>query len=125
MQHDAAAAFGLPVFQQPAVDMALAALNVHLNFQDFMMLIVRCVAASHSLSRFFSISGPSLVISRAQFKENMRWFGLKALKSEAVCDETFDAIDADRTGMISFRQFDEWYEPEKSSDIMAGILENK
>ena len=122
MQHDAAAAFGLPVFQQPAVDVALAALNVQLNFQDFLMLVVRCVAASHSFSRFLSVSGPSLVISRAQFKQNMRWFGLKVLSSEAVCDEAFNAMDDDGTGMISFRQFDEWYEPEKSSDLLAGEL---
>jgi flagellar biosynthesis chaperone FliJ len=124
MQHDISGALGLPVFQRPVVDLALAALSVRLNFQDFVMLAAGCVAASHSLSRFLSVSGPSLVISRAQFKQNVRWFGLKRLNTDASCDEAFDSIDCSGSGIISFRQFDEWYEREKCSDIVASLASN-
>ena len=123
MQHDAAAAFGLPVFQRPAVDLALAALNTHVTFQDFKMLAVGCIAASHSLSRFLGIiSGPSLSISRAQFKRNVRSFGLRRLSSDAACDEVLNAIFADGCETISFRQFDEWFAREKSTEITMQLL---
>ncbi len=122
MHHDAAAAFGLPVFQRPVVDLALAALNIDLNFQDFLMLVVRCVEASHSLSRFLSVSGPSLVISRAQFKQNMRLFGLKPQSSASDCDAVLDTIDVDRSGSISFCQYQEWYESQKNSDSDGEFL---
>jgi len=123
MQQDAAAAFGLPAFQRPAIDLALATLNAHVTFQDFKLLVVGCVAASHSLSRFFGISGSSLTISRAQFKQNMRSFGLRRLNSEAACDEALNAMDTDGSGTISFRRFDEWFSREKTTDITRELLE--
>ena len=123
VQQDAAAAFGLPAFQRPAIDLALATLNAHVTFQDFKLLVVGCVAASHSLSRFFGISGSSLTISRAQFKQNMRSFGLRRLNSEAACDEAFKAMDTDGSGTISFRRFDEWFSREKTTDITRELLE--
>ena len=117
ISHDAAGAFGLPVFQRPAVDLALASLSTRLNYEDFLILLERCVAATHSLSNFLVISGPSLVVSRAQFKQSKLHFGLKQLSSDAACDEVFSEIDVRGTGTVAFRQFHEWYQNEKSADI--------
>jgi hypothetical protein len=116
IHHDAAGSFGLPAFQRPMVDLALASLNVRLNFKEFLDLLVSCVTASHSLSKFLMVSGPSLIISRAQFKQSCHLFGLKRLSSDGLCDEAFDEMDTHGNGMVSFHMFHEWFQHEQSSD---------